>query len=257
MSTTILAVIGVVLGLVVGSFVNVVAYRIPRGESVVRPPSACPACAAPISPRDNVPVLSWVLLRGRCRRCGEAISVRYPLVEAATAALFAGAVAVVGPQAVLPAYWWAGGVVMALTLTDIDVHRIPNRILYPGTAVAVVLLGLGALIDGEAPALLRGLGGGAAYFFFLLVVALAARGGFGFGDVKLAFLLGVFLAYVSWEVLAVGVFGSFLIGGLASIALLILRRVGRRDAIAFGPAMILGAYLALAVGERVADWYLG
>jgi leader peptidase (prepilin peptidase)/N-methyltransferase len=202
-------------------------------------------------------VLSWLLLRGRCRDCGAAISVRYPIVEALTAAAFAAVPGAVGAGAVVPAYWWAAAVTIALALTDLDVHRIPNRILYPGTVVGAVLLTAGSAVDGDLGAMLRALAGGGLYFTLLLVIALAARGGFGFGDVKLAFLLGLFLAYISWEVLAVGVFGGFAVGGVAAAVLLVLRRAGRKDAIAFGPAMIAGAYLALAVGEQIADWYLG
>jgi leader peptidase (prepilin peptidase)/N-methyltransferase len=231
---------GAVVGLVVGSFVNVVAYRVPQGLSVVRPPSACPACGHRIRPRDNVPVVGWLLLRGRCRDCGSGISIRYPLVEAGTGAIFA-----------------LTGVAVTLTLTDLDLQRIPNRILVPGTMVGWVLLSGGAVLDGDASALLRALGGGAGYFGLLFLVALAARGGFGFGDVKLAFLLGSFLAYRSWEALLVGGFAAFAIGGLVALALLALRRAGRKDAIAFGPSMVAGAAVGLAWGERIAEWYLG
>ncbi len=255
--TTMLAIIGGLFGLIVGSFLNVVAYRVPRGMSVVRPRSACPGCEAPIPARDNIPVVSWVLLRGKCRDCREPISARYPAVEAGTALTFASVAAIVGPRAVLPAYWWAAAVAIALTLTDLDLRRIPNRILYPGTAVAVVLVVAGSLIDGDGFAAARALGGAAAYFSLLFVIALAARGGFGFGDVKLAFLLGLMLAHLSWAVLAVGVFAGFFLGGAAALVLLVARRAARGDAIPFGPAMVGGAFLAVAVGERVATWYLG
>ena len=255
--TTMLAIIGALFGLIVGSFLNVVAYRVPRGLSVVRPRSACPGCGEQIRGRDNIPVISWLLLGGKCRDCREPISARYPLVEAGTGAVFATIAAVVGPRAVLPGYWWAAAVAIALTLTDLDLRRIPNRILYPGTAVAAVLIVAGSLIDGDGGSALRALGGAAAYFGLLLLIALAARGGFGFGDVKLAFLLGLVLAHVSWAALAVGVFAAFFIGGMAALVLVVARRAGRGDAIPFGPAMVGGAFLAAAMGERIADWYLG
>jgi leader peptidase (prepilin peptidase)/N-methyltransferase len=254
--TAVLGVVGGLLGLIVGSFLNVVAHRVPEGRSVVRPASACPACGSAIRPRDNVPVISWLVLRGRCRDCGSAISVRYPLVEAGTAAVFTATALVIGARAVLPAYWWAAAVAIVLAIVDLDTQRIPNRILYPGTVAGAALLTVGALVDGEPAALLRALGGGAGYFALLLVVAIAARGGFGFGDVKLGFLLGMFLAYRSWGTLAVGVFGAFLAGGLAAVGLLVARRVGRRDAIPFGPAMVVGAFAAIAWGPQVAAWYL-
>lgn len=255
--TGLLAAVGGVIGLIAGSFVNVVAYRVPRGLSVVRPRSACPRCGHEVRSRDNVPLVSWLLLRGRCRDCGGGISVRYPLVEGGTAAAFAALALQMGASWALPAYWWAAAVAIALTLTDLDVRRIPDRILLPGAVVTLLLLGVGGFADGEPMAVLRAVAGGAAYFAILLAVALAARGGFGFGDVKLGLLLGMVLTYRSWRVLAVGVFGAFAVGGLVALALLAARRAKRKDAIPFGPSMVAGAALALAWGEAIAGWYLG
>jgi leader peptidase (prepilin peptidase)/N-methyltransferase len=252
-----LVVVGGIVGLIAGSFLNVVAYRIPRGLSVIRPRSACPGCGHEIRSRDNIPVLSWLLLRGRCRDCGSGISVRYPLVEAGTAAAFALLAVLLGYSWALPGFWWAAGVAIGLTLTDLDVRRIPDRILGPGVVGAVVLLAAGAFADGEPLAVVRAVGGGAAYFALLFVIALVARGGFGFGDVKLGFLLGMVLAYRSWGVLAVGVFGAFTVGGLVALGLLVTRRAKRKDAIPFGPAMVAGAALALACGGAIVRWYAG
>lgn len=245
------------VGLLIGSFLNVVVHRVPAGRSVVRPPSACPHCGHAIRRRDNLPVLSWILLVGRCRDCRVPIPIRYPLVEAATGALFAGAAAVLGPVAVLPAYLWFAAATFALALVDLDHRRLPNRILYPGTAAGAILLAVGSIADGDAPALGRAALGASAYFGFLLLIALAARGGFGFGDVKLGFLLGLFLAHRSWGSLAVGAFGGFLIGGVVSLGLLAAGRAGRRDAIPFGPWMVLGAYVGIVAGEQIWSWYLG
>lgn len=245
-----------VVGLLVGSFLNVVAHRIPAGVRVTTPPSACPSCGHRIRPYDNVPVVSWLLLRGRCRDCRAPISIRYPLGEAGTAVLFALTAALIGPSWVLPAFLWFAAVVEVLVIIDLAHKRIPNRILYPGTAVALVLLAAGAVAEGEASALLRGLAGGAGYFGLLLLVAIVARGGFGFGDVKLAFLLGLFAAYRSWESLFVSVVMAFLVGGLISIVLLVARRAGRRDAIPFGPALAVGVAIGIAAGIPIADWYL-
>jgi len=252
-----LACLGGLLGLVAGSFLNMVADRVPLGRSVIPPRSTCPACGHDTRGSDSVPVVSWLLRRGRCRDCGAAISLRYPLVEAVTAAAFAGLVFLVGASWALPGYWWGAGAVIALTLTDLDYRRIPDRILVPGIVGAGALLAVGAFLDGDPWATLRALAGGAAYFGLLLLVALAARGGFGFGDVKLGFLLGLLLAYRSWGILVVGAFAGFAVGGLAAVALLIARRVGRKDAIPFGPAMVAGAGLALAFGEAIVRWYLG
>lgn len=244
-------------GLVVGSFLNVIAHRIPSGISVIRPPSRCPACEAPIRRRDNIPVLSWILLRARCRDCGHPIPVRYPLVEVATAVLFGATAAVIGAVWVLPAYLWFGGLTLVLSVVDLDHKRLPNRILYPGTIVGAVLLTMGAVGDGSLDAMPRALGGGAGYFALLLLVALAARGGFGMGDVKLAFVLGLFTAYRSWETLGVAVFAAFALGGVASIVLLVIGRARRKDTIPFGPWLVLGSWVAIAWGEPIAEWYLG
>jgi leader peptidase (prepilin peptidase)/N-methyltransferase len=254
--TAVLVIGGAVLGLMIGSFLNVVVYRVPLGRSIVSPPSACPSCASRIRARDNVPVLSWLILRGRCRDCAAPISARYPLVEAGTAGAFAGVAGVVGPVWVLPAYWVATATAIALALVDLDHRRIPNAILFPGLAISWLLLVPGSLIDGDPWGLVRAAGGAAAYFGLLLVVALAARGGFGFGDVKLALLLGTYLAYRDWETLAVGVFGGFVVGGVAGGFLLLSRRAGRKDAMPFGPAMVIGAAVALVWGTAIADWYL-
>lgn len=246
-----------VLGLAFGSFLNVVAYRVPIGLSVVRPPSACPTCKSPVRPRDNVPVVSWFLLRGKCRDCASPISVRYPVVEALTGALFAATVLVVGLVWALPAYLWFGAVTMALILTDLDHKRIPNRILYPGTVVGTVLLAVGSSIDGRFSDFGRAMVGGLIYFGGLFLLALIARGGFGFGDVKLAFLLGLFLTFRGWEHLLVGVFLAFFIGGLVAILLLVTRKKGRKDAVPFGPSLVVGAWVAIGFGLEIAEWYLG
>jgi leader peptidase (prepilin peptidase)/N-methyltransferase len=242
-------------GLIIGSFLNVVAYRIPAGMSVVQPPSACPHCDHPIRPRDNVPVVSWLMLAGRCRDCGEPISPRYPIVEATTGLLFGGTAWIIGDSWTLPAYLVFIAVTVAVTLTDLDHKLIPNRILFPGTGIGVVLLGGGAVLDSALGDFGRALLGAAAYFLVLLVIALIAGGGFGFGDVKLGFFLGLFLGYQSWGILLVGGFLSFFLGGVISILLLLFRIKGRKDAIPFGPYMVVGAYLGLVFGSAIVDWY--
>ena len=254
--TGLVAGIAGLFGLAFGSFMNVVVYRVPLGRSVVNPPSACPACDSPIRPRDNLPVVSWILLRGKCRDCREPISARYPIVEALTGLLFVVTVLIIGVVWVLPAYLWFDGVTMVLILTDLDHKRIPNRILYPGTVVGLVLLAGGALLDGGAGDFGRGALGGVFYFSGLFVLALIARGGFGFGDVKLAFMLGLFLGFRGWEHLLVGIFLAFFIGGVIAIALLLTRKKGRKDAVPFGPSLVLGAWIGIAYGLEIAEWYL-
>ena len=179
---------------------------------------------------------------------------RTPYVAAVTAVLFPVTALLVGIDWVLPSYLWFVAVTVTLTLTDLDQKLIPNRILFPGTVVGAVLLTAGALI--ESGPILRAFGGGAIYFLVLLVVALAARGAFGFGDVKLAFLLGLFTAYRSWETLIVAVFAAFLLGGLVSLVIIVFRLKDRKDTIPFGPYLVGGAYIAIAWGATIASWYL-
>ena len=248
-----------VLGLAVGSFLNVVVWRVPRDESVV-PRSACPRCGHRIRARDNVPLLSWVLLRGRCRDCGAAISTRYPLVEAVTAVLFAGAAALLGPSWALPALLYLVAVAVALTLIDLDVHRLPDAIVLPAYPVGAALLVLASANPGGEPAwgaLARAAAGGAGLLLLYLVIALAYRGGMGLGDVKLAGVLGMFLGWFGWDALAVGAFAAFLLGGVLALALLATGRARRGTRIPFGPWMLAGALLGIAAGGPVADWYLG
>jgi leader peptidase (prepilin peptidase)/N-methyltransferase len=183
-------------------------------------------------------------------------SSRLALVAVATGLLFAATPLVVGVHWVLPAYLWFVAVTVTLTLTDFDSKLIPNRILFPGTAIALVLLYAGSLVEGGA--LLRPLLGGGAYYLLLLVLALVGpSGAMGGGDVKLGFLLGVFTAYPSWDVMMVSVLAAFLLGGLVSIVLIVTRVRDRKDAIAFGPYLIAGAYVGLAWGATIAEWYLG
>lgn len=183
-------------------------------------------------------------------------STRLALVSVYAGLLFAATPLVVGVNWQLPAYLWFVAVTVALTLTDIDSKLIPNRILFPGTAIALVLLYGGSLIEGGA--LLRPILGGAAYYTILLVLALVGpSGGMGGGDVKLGFLLGVFTAYPSWDTFVVAVLVAFLVGGVVSLILIISRKRDRSDAIAFGPYLVWGAYVSLAWGAAIADWYLG
>ncbi len=263
----VIAAVAALLGVAVGSFLNVVAHRVPLGTSLSRPPSSCPGCDTPISPRDNIPLISWILLRARCRTCRMRISARYPALEALNGVLWAGAAVLVGPSWLLPAVLWFLSVTLALIATDLEHHRLPNRIVLHGTWVGWVLLAPGVLLDGLEPVrLLHALAGGVAWFGLLLAIALIARGGFGFGDVKLAFLLGSFvglqpmLGSAAWfdalGGVAVAIFLAFFIGGAIAIALLVARRVDRRREIAFGPAMIVASWVAVACGDRLLDAWL-
>jgi len=244
------------LGLLIGSFLNVVIWRVPRGESVVTPPSHCPGCDRAIRPRDNVPVLSWLLLRGRCRDCDERISPRYPLVEAATAAVFIILTVRLGLDPALPAFLYLGAVGVALTMIDIDVKRLPNVIVLPSYAVGLALLGGAAVASGDPGRLLRAVLGMAALFGFYFLLALIYPAGMGFGDVKLAGLLGLYLGWLGWAEVIAGGFLGFLFGGVVGGALMAVRRAGRKSQIPFGPFMLVGAFVAILCGGALADLYL-
>ena len=245
-----------ILGLIIGSFLNVVVWRVPRGESIAHPPSHCPACGAAVRPRDNVPVLSWLLLRGRCRDCSAPISARYPLVEAGTALVFVVLAARIGVEPELPAFLYLGAIGVALTLIDLDVKRLPNAIVLPSYVVALVLLGAAAVFGNDWGTYLRaGLGMAALYGFYVLL-RLAYPKGMGYGDVKLAGVLGLYLGWLGWAEVVTGAFLGFLFGGVVGMALMAARKAGRKSQIPFGPYMLVGAFVAILWGGVLADLYL-
>jgi leader peptidase (prepilin peptidase)/N-methyltransferase len=252
--TPVLVAVGV-LGLAVGSFLNVVIHRIPRGESVLRPRSYCPQCRQPVRAWQNVPVLGWLALRGRCAGCAARINPRYPLVEAATAALFVALTVHFGLTWALPAYLYLAAVAIALTAIDLDVRRLPDRIVLPSYLVGGALLVPAAVASGGWPAALRAVAGMAALWALYRALALLWPGGMGGGDVKLAGLLGLYLGWLGWGPVWVGTLAAFVFGALVGGTLLGLRRVGRRTAIPFGPFMLAGALLAVFVGGRIGIWY--
>ena len=249
-----------ILGLAVGSFLNVVVWRVPLGQSVAHPPSACPRCGHAIRARDNVPVLSWLLLRGRCRDCQEPIAVRYPIVELVTGALFVLVVLRFGLASAfvwaLPAFLYLAAIAVALALIDLDTHRLPNPLVLPAYPVSLVLLALASAGTDDWWAMARAAIGGASMFAFYLVLALAVPRGMGFGDVKLSGVLGLYLGWLGWGSLAVGAFSAFLLGGGYAIGLMVFRKVDRRSGIPFGPWMLGGAAIGTFFGDRIATVYL-
>ena len=245
------------LGLVIGSFLNVVIWRVPRGESIVRPPSHCPRCDAEITPYDNIPVLSWVLLRGRCRHCGAGISVRYPLVELACGVLWVAMALRFGATWALPAYLVLVSALLALSLIDLDTFLLPNAIVYPLGLALVVLFGAAAVLDGAGGDYVRALLGGLAAFAFFLTVHLIAPRGMGFGDVKLSFSLGVALGWISWGSVFLGLFLGFLLGAVIGVILIATKVRSRRDHVPFGPFLAAGTVLAILFGAPLLDLYLG
>jgi leader peptidase (prepilin peptidase)/N-methyltransferase len=234
-------------GAAIGSFVNVLAYRLPRRESIVKPRSRCPHCETQIAGYDNIPVLSWFLLRGRCRHCKASIPVRYPLVEALTALLFVGVGLKIGLEDTL-----APALALTITLvaaadTDLEHQIIPNRLMAISAVAAVALW---AAVDPSR--LPENLIAGAAAGGFLLVAAVAYPAGMGMGDVKLAGVMGLYLG----ASVAPAMFVGFAAGALVGIAIVLIRGASaRKQGVPFGPFLALGGIVGLLYGPAIIDWY--
>jgi leader peptidase (prepilin peptidase) / N-methyltransferase len=258
-----------VLGLVVGSFLNVVIYRVPAGLSIVHPPSACPNCHHPIRYRDNVPLISWMILRGRCRDCGSPISARYPLIELATAVTFAAVTSIsliawnenpeMSPGVFaleLVAFLYLAAISIALAAIDLDVQRLPDVIVLPAYIVAGVLFTAAALVSADPSRLILTAIGGVSLFVAYFLMWFFKPGGMGYGDVKLAGVLGIYLGWLGLGNLFVGAFAPFLLGGLFAVTMMIARRAGMKSKIPFGPWMLLGAWVGISAGQPIFDLYL-
>jgi leader peptidase (prepilin peptidase) / N-methyltransferase len=253
--TALLAVACGLVGLAVGSFLNVVIYRVPRKESVVRPRSHCPSCGEQIGDRDNIPVFSWILLRGRCRSCSARISVRYPLVEAATAGLFVAAAIRFGASWVVPGYCLFFASLLAISMIDLDHYIVPNRIIYPTLFASVPLLVGAAALGHEWQALERAVLGGLLGFVAFFVIHFISPRGMGFGDVRLAGVIGVYLGWLGYEHLFVGLFLSMLLASVVGIGLIVARLRTRKQAVPFAPFMAVGAVLAVMWGHAFITWW--
>jgi len=238
-----------VLGAIAGSFLNVVTYRLPRHESVITPASHCPSCGAPVKPYDNIPILSFLLLRGHCRFCSASISVRYPLVEALTAALCVGTVLAHRSVAAIALSVALILLVVPAALIDLEHRIIPNQITAAGALLAL-LIGLALNPAGEPERLIAGAAAGG----FLLLAALARPGAMGMGDVKLAAVMGLFLGRAVAPAILIALLGGVLVG-----ALVIAKRgtrEGRRTAVPFGPFLALGAIAAVYAGQPLVQEYV-
>lgn len=237
-------------GAIIGSFVSVVAHRLPRGESFVGGRSRCPACGGNVAARDNVPVVSWLLLRGRCRNCGEPISPRYPLTEIGLGALFAITYLVLGDDD-------AGDLVLGLvlcvvlvtiTLTDLELRLIPNLVVLAGAVAAIAIAAASDPSSLDDRAIAAAAGGGA-----LFLIALGYPQGMGMGDVKLVAMMGLFLGRAVAPALLIG----FAAGALVGVILIARHGSGaRKQAVPFGPFLALGGVIALWVGDEIVDWYV-
>lgn len=239
------------IGLAVGSFLNVVIYRVPRKESIVAPRSACPDCGTPISNRDNVPVVSWLLLKGRCRSCQRPISPRYPLVEAVTSALFAGVAVRFGVHAAVPAYLVMVGGLFALACIDVETRLLPRRAVYVVLALLVVLLGIASATTGHWRSLVLASIFAAGWFVVFFTINRIDSRLLGFGDVRLALVLGFGLGWLGVTAVLIGFFGANLLGAAVGLGLIATRRSNRSTPLPYGAFLALGAVVAIFVAPSL------
>lgn len=242
------------LGLAVGSFLNVVVYRVPRKESIVAPGSHCPRCNAAIAGRDNIPVVSWVLLKGRCRRCKAPISVRYPVVELGTAALFAGTAARLGANWALPATLCFVAGVLALAVVDADHMVLPKPIVYVTLALVAPLLTIASALDHDWRALVDAAACAIAWFIAFFLLNLAWPRALGYGDVRLALLLGLGLGWFSPWYPPLALFSGSAVGAIVGGALMVRQRMTRGQPIPFGVFLAVGSGIAIFAGPEVVDF---
>lgn len=238
-------------GLAIGSFLNVVVYRVPLHKSIVSPRSACPTCATPILERDNIPVLSWLILKGRCRSCHEPISARYPLVELTCAALFAGAAARFGFNWYLPVSLVLLATLLALSCIDLEHLLLPKSVIYTSFLAMLVLLTLDASMTSSWHRLLiAGICTGVWFVIFFSINAASPRA-LGFGDVRLSLILGLGLGWLGIRYVILGFFASNFIGAIVGLLLIAMKKRTRDQPIPYGVYLSLGTALALFAGAEI------
>ena len=240
--------ISIVTGLIVGSFLNVCIYRIPRGESIVFPPSHCPKCGSRVAVRDLIPVFSYLFLKGRCRYCRERISPLYPLVEVITGLLFAVMYIHFGPGALLVKYIFLTAVLVVVTFIDLEFYLIPDRIV-----LFALIGGLPLNLIARDLTIVSALSGMLSAGGFLLILAVVSRGGMGGGDIKLAAVIGF---YLGWPNGLFSVLLACLLAGFLGMILLMTRLKKRKDAIPFGPFIVVGTLITVFWGRGLIFWYL-
>jgi leader peptidase (prepilin peptidase) / N-methyltransferase len=247
------------LGLLVGSFANVVIHRVPKRESIVSPGSRCPGCGASLRWFENLPVLSYLAQRGRCRHCGMHISLRYPAVELLTAGLFALAAATLPRATDLIAYLPFIWVLVVLSFIDLDHKLLPDRIVFPASGAFIVLFGIAAVLGPGIGTWPRSLATGLAALGALLVVHLISPAGMAFGDVKFSFMLGMALGYLDrgWPRVMAGFLMAFILGSVVGVGLMIVGKAGRKTQIPFGPFLAAGALIGIFWGDALLRWWLG
>jgi leader peptidase (prepilin peptidase)/N-methyltransferase len=238
-------------GLAIGSFLNVVIYRVPRHQSIVSPRSACPNCATPIRERDNIPVVSWIILRRKCRTCREPISIRYPLIELACAALFAGAAARLGYNWDLPAFLTLLASLLALSAIDVELLVLPKVIIYPSLIAMTALLIVAAGVTNDWHRLLIAALCAVGWFVLFFIINFASPRALGFGDVRLAPILGLGLGWLGIRFVILGFFAANLVGAIIGLALIAAKKMSREQPIPYGVFLAIGAGIALYAGPEI------
>lgn len=248
----------VILGLTIGSFLNVVICRVPRGESIVHPGSHCPGCGHVLAAWENVPVLSWVLLRGHCRGCGNAISPRYPIVEILCGLLAWALYLRFGPTLEFVGFALFSYLLVALTYIDLDHQLLPDRLTLPGLGIGLIaapLIHAHEPLEAFGDALLGALvGGGILYLVAWSYEKAAGREGMGGGDIKFLAMIGAFLG---WQGVLLTLFLGSIVGSVIGVAVMVARREDSKLALPFGPFLAIGALITLFQGDAIVAWYLG
>jgi leader peptidase (prepilin peptidase)/N-methyltransferase len=243
-----------VLGLIVGSFSNVCIYRIPKNESIIFPASHCPKCSSPIKPVDNIPLLSYILLKGRCRNCKSKISIQYPIVELLTGLIYLTIYLIYGLSIQTLVYIILSSALIIIAFIDLNEEIVPDVISLPGIVIGFIISFFVPYISFVNSALGVLVGGGIILIIGLGGSVIFKKEAMGGGDVKLAAMIGAFLG---WRYIIISLFLGFFLGALAGIILIMSKIKSREDAVPFGPFIVLGSFITLLWGERIISWYLG
>ena len=243
-----------ILGLVVGSFNNVCIYRIPRNESIIYPASHCPKCHSPIKPIDNIPLLSYILLKGRCRNCGSKISIQYPVVELLTGLIYLIISLIYGLSVQTLIYIILSSALIIIAFIDLNEEIVPDVISLPGIVIGFIISFFVPYISYLNSALGILAGGGIILIIGLAGSVIFKKEAMGGGDVKLAAMIGAFLG---WRYIIISLFLGFFLGALAGIILIMSKIKSKEDMVPFGPFIVLGSFITLLWGEKIISWYLG
>jgi len=243
-----------ILGLIVGSFSNVCIYRIPKNESIIFPASHCPKCHSPIKPTDNIPLLSYILLKGRCRNCKSKISIQYPIVELLTGLIYLIIYLIYGLNIQTLIYIILSSSLIIIAFVDLNEQVILGVLSLPGIAIGLILSSFVPYISFINSALGVLVGGGIILIIRFAGSVIFKKESMGLGDIELAAMVGAFLG---WRYIIISLFLGFFLGALAGIILILSKIKSREDVVPFGPFIVLGSFITLFWGEKILSWYLG